>query len=495
MKIKRRKAIKCTWLSSIAAFVIVGISCASVTKQNQVQGTYENNKRVIVTAISDRVIHVQHKIKDQQDIKSLIVPRKEILINNGDGDAKSIRTNQLEVRLDVKTGKVSFFKAEGDKIISESGWSLAAQDGEEYNLFKSEQRWEADESEAYYGLGQFYKSHMNYQNKKMIMEHLNRDTVFPLVISSAGYAILWDVNCISKFDATAKGEISFSADSTFNSNYYLIYGPEYDTIISEVRKLTRFETIFPKWVRGYILQNYPEQFDELCQLNWKEMFFDSCTTDWQKHWALDGLKAKLINNNNGMEFWAGPVFEESASHAVLWTKKSFEGNLRIDYEYTKLDTMTDAVNILYIQATGSGIDGYSKDISEWADKRTIPEMKIYFNHMNAYHISYAAFGADKNGKKEEYIRARRYQPEANGLNGTDLEPDYFDTGLFRQNITYHITVIKKNDDLFMQISNEQENYLCHWRTDNKPRITEGKIGLRHMWTRGSRYKNFRVSQL
>ena len=67
----------------------------------------------------------------------------------------------------------------------------------------------------------------------------------------------------------------------------------------------------------------------------------------------------------GMDFQAGPVRKEG-SHAVLWTKESFQGNIRLDYEYTKLDDAIDAVTILYLQATGSGAAGYDKDISKLA---------------------------------------------------------------------------------------------------------------------------------
>ena len=45
-------------------------------------------------------------------------------------------------------------------------------------------------------------------------------------------------------------------------------------------------------------------------------------------------------------------------------------------------------------------------------------MSMYFNHMNTYHISYAAYGNTDEPDKHDYIRARRYMPESgNGLKG------------------------------------------------------------------------------
>jgi len=239
---------------------------------------------------------------------------------------------------------------------------------------------------------------------------------------------------------------------------------------------------------------HAKRFRELSSLDWRAVFNDPCTGNWKDRWTLDGRKATVTNGTKGMDFRAGPVRRDNASHVVMWTKQSFKGDIRLDYEYTKLDDTVEAVTILYIQATGSGADGYDKDISKWADKRQVPAMKTYFNHMNLFHISYAAFNIGNKDPKKEYIRARRYMPESkDGLANTDLKPDYFETGLFKKGVPHKITVIKKGDDLFMHIRSREKELLCHWKTDALPPVLEGRIGLRHMWTRGARYRDFRIS--
>lgn len=251
-----------------------------------------------------------------------------------------------------------------------------------------------------------------------------------------------------------------------------------------------------EWINNVCQKAREKQlFNELTALNWQETFYDSCTTEWKRNWILDGKKATITHSENGMDYRAGPNRKENASHAVLWTKESFESEIKIEYEYTKIEDVIEAVTILYIQATGSGAKGYDKDISLWADKREVAAMREYFNHMNTLHISYAAYDVGNLGLGKDYIRARRYIPEGGGLGNTDLKPDYFETGLFEKDILHKITIIKKGDHLFMQIKNDEQTYLCHWLTDQVPEITEGRIGLRHMWTRGARYTNFRVSTL
>lgn len=237
-----------------------------------------------------------------------------------------------------------------------------------------------------------------------------------------------------------------------------------------------------------------EAFDKINNSEkWAKVLDDSCTEDWQKNWTLDGKIATVKNTPEGMVLSAGPVEEKDASHAVLWTKKVFAGDIKIDYEFTRLDDATKYVNILYFHAAGSGKGEFKEDIAEWADLRTVASMRMYFNHMNLYHISYAAFGNNNDDPTKDYIRARRYIPETDkGLDATDLSPDNFNTGFFAKGIKHRITVIKKGDDLFMKVSNPEKENLFHWKTDTAPPLNKGRIGLRQMLTRRSEYKNFKV---
>ncbi len=236
-----------------------------------------------------------------------------------------------------------------------------------------------------------------------------------------------------------------------------------------------------------------KEFAKLQELAWEEVFSDSGSEDWRTKWSLDGRNARVTNTDNGMDFFAGPEAFDDAHHAVLWTKPSFEGDLKIEYVFTRLDRETRMVNILYIQATGSGKPGFERDISAWADKRAIPAMKTYFKNMETYHVSYAAFGTNNKIIGSDYIRARRYR--SGSLAGTELENEYAETGLFQTGVPHRITVIKRDRDIFMHVENEAGELLCHFENTRFPPITEGRIGLRHMYTRGARYRNFRVSEL
>lgn len=234
-------------------------------------------------------------------------------------------------------------------------------------------------------------------------------------------------------------------------------------------------------------------FEKALNTPWKEVFSDTGTEDWTKQWFLDGEIGSVSNSKKGMQMTAGPKFLNDAHHMVLWTKDSFEGDVKIEFDFTRLDFETRCVNILYIQATGVGKGPFEKDIHKWNAYRQVPAMRKYYEYMNTYHISFAA-----NPNFEEnsgaYIRARRYMPKKTGLKGTELTPDYLPNDLFEPGVAHHITVIKNDKDLYMKVQNSNQTLYCHFLNENLPVVTEGRIGLRLMFTRSSLFSNFKISE-
>lgn len=228
------------------------------------------------------------------------------------------------------------------------------------------------------------------------------------------------------------------------------------------------------------------------------LFEDDGTGNWQDLWMMDGMQSKVINTPDGMELIAGPHAYNDSSHTVLWTKQEFEGDILIQYDYTRTDTAKRFVNILYFHATGSGDAEHPADIALWAESRKVPSMRTYFNHMNTYHVSYAAFGPEVQEGYEDYVRMRRYIPDGTGLEGTDIEGDIFKTGLFKPNVTYQIQIAKYGNLVQMMVQNksdEKDNATYSWDISTVPECKGGRIGLRHMFTRSARYKNFKVWKL
>ena len=229
-------------------------------------------------------------------------------------------------------------------------------------------------------------------------------------------------------------------------------------------------------------------------INWKKktlLLEDSGTKDWKVQWFLDGKKARIENLLTGMYYAAGPEYNNDTSHAVLWTKKTFSGDIMIEFDYIRTDTSDCCVNIVYFHATGKGGPEYPEDIALWNEKREVPTMSTYFRNMNTYHISFATAG--------DYIRLRRYDPSKGiRLAGTDILPDNFGAGMFKLFQSYHVQIVRYKDQVSFLVQNNDDptdNLILQWDTSQALPLHEGRIGLRHMYSRAALYKNIKVWQL
>lgn len=226
--------------------------------------------------------------------------------------------------------------------------------------------------------------------------------------------------------------------------------------------------------------------------NWKLQLSDLCTENWQNNWFKDGLISRVEQNEKGMDLIAGPENRNDAHHTVLWTKESFKGDIKIEYNFTRTDTQIINVNILYIQAAGIGNEGRGKDITTWNEYREVPTMSKYYYNMDPLHVSYAAFPMVNEDPKNDYIRIRKYPAEEGKFGETEISPSYDKTGLFLPGETYKITVIKTQSKLHFNVKGKDKEQLFSWDLGENQSPDEGRIGLRHMYTRSAAYSDFKV---
>jgi len=101
---------------------------------------------------------------------------------------------------------------------------------------------------------------------------------------------------------------------------------------------------------------------------------------------------------------------------------------------------------------------------------------------------------DEMPEREAFEKAidRRYKADESGLRGSELKPDYFPENLFKPGVPHWITVVKRAREINIRVENPQQ--VCYRRMMNPdlPSIDEGRIGLKHVFTRSARYRNFRV---
>jgi alpha-D-xyloside xylohydrolase len=166
----------------------------------------------------------------------------------------SLTTGKLRVEFSLTRGNISFFQIEGTALLHEGDGVPRTYEPVDLN---GEQTWQItdrfapDATEAFYGLGQHQSGLFNYRGATLELGQDNTDVAIPLLVSSKGYAVLWNTAALTYVDNRFPLELKFSSIAGPAVDYYLIYGPEMDTIIHQYRTMTGHAPMLPKWAFGF----------------------------------------------------------------------------------------------------------------------------------------------------------------------------------------------------------------------------------------------------
>ncbi len=169
-------------------------------------------------------------------------------------DAAILTTDTLKIELSLKWGSVKYSTIAGQDLFRERNsiprtYNQAELNGEK--TFHIEDRFAPDFSEGFYGLGQHQNGMFNYRGATVELGQNNTDVAIPLLLSSKGYALMWNTASLTYVDNRFPLELNFSSLAGTSIDYYFIYGPEFDQIIHEYRSLTGHTPLLPKWAYGF----------------------------------------------------------------------------------------------------------------------------------------------------------------------------------------------------------------------------------------------------
>ncbi len=125
--------------------------------------------------------------------------------------AVQIKTAETMAEITKTTGEVSFYDADGNRIIAEKslGKTLSPVTVDGVQAYAMRQVFDSPEDEALYGLGQHQANEMNYKGKNEELFQYNTKVSVPFILSTKKYGILWDNYSFSRFgDPRPYGQIS-----------------------------------------------------------------------------------------------------------------------------------------------------------------------------------------------------------------------------------------------------------------------------------------------
>jgi alpha-D-xyloside xylohydrolase len=166
----------------------------------------------------------------------------------------AIRTAKLQVSINLERGNLSFRSIEGQSLLNEGSSIPRTYEPVQLNgnrTYRVTDRFSPAISEAFYGLGQHQSGMFNYRGATVELGQNNTDVAIPLLVSSKGYALMWNTAAFTYVDNRFPLEVTFSSLAGKSVDYYFVYGPEMDTVIHEYRTMTGHTPMLPKWAYGF----------------------------------------------------------------------------------------------------------------------------------------------------------------------------------------------------------------------------------------------------
>ncbi len=263
--------------------------------------------RVKVEVCDDNILRVcATPSKSFSSRKSLVVKpdwRKTEWIFKDDKDSLLIETSRLKASINKESGAVSFFQ-NGKLVLREDprqprGFERTNVSGEE--TWHISQRFQLDEEEAVYGLGQHQDGIMNYRNHDLTLIQRNTHVAVPFLVSTNNYGILWDNYSHTEFHDGSDG-MSFWSEVADGVDYYLIAGKDMGEVIKGYRKATGQAPMFGKWAYGYwqSKERYKTGSELLSiakEYREKKIPVDNIVQDWQ-YWGKYGWSSMVFDEEN-----------------------------------------------------------------------------------------------------------------------------------------------------------------------------------------------------
>ncbi|HEV2323405.1 MAG TPA: TIM-barrel domain-containing protein, partial [Terracidiphilus sp.] len=272
--------------------------------------TAQNSREVLqVSVCGDSVVHVVARPAGAPDTSS---PRPWMLDNaescpgaafkfSQENGTASLSTAKLVVRLSDARSNLEFQTPQGESLLHERPnlprTYLPTNTSGRYHI---EDRFGPDATEAIYGLGQHQSGMFDYRGSVVELGQNNTDIAIPLLLSSKGYAILWNTAAFSYMDNHFPLELNFESMLADKIDYYVLYGPQMDSILHEYRSMTGHVPLFPEWAYGFWqskdrYKTQQEMLDVAAGYRQRHIPLDAIVQDW--FWWKNGGKGDPVFNS------------------------------------------------------------------------------------------------------------------------------------------------------------------------------------------------------
>lgn len=276
----------------------------SVQKTNSGVKALVNDVDIEITFYSPNIVRVvkspQGTTYKKESLSVIKIPSAvQLTIDQQDGLA-TVKSDSLEVKLSLQTGRISFVNRNGNMLLSEKDYGIQFTPVKDAGrpTFDVRQAFVLDKDEVIYGLGQQQNGGMSQRHQKVYLRQDNMKVCIPFFQSVKGYGLFWDNYAPTTFTDNLQ-ETSFDAEAGDGADYYFLNGGNAAGVVAQMRSLTGQAPLMPLWVYGFnqSRERYKTQYelvDVVRKYRSLKVPLDGIVQDWQ-YWGRD-------SNWNAMSF-------------------------------------------------------------------------------------------------------------------------------------------------------------------------------------------------
>ena len=252
---------------------------------------------------SDDIVRVTYataaKLPALKSLSVIASPAAVKLTRQQDDQAFTLAAPNLKVKIDKRTGAVSFLDAAGHLLLREAAEGRKIAPATQAGVIGNScaQSFETASDEGIYGLGQHQRGAWNYSSGSggsVKLAQANTDVGIPVITSSKGYMLFWDNPAVTTISSAAAGDanashkvLRWSSEWGKAIDYYFCYGDgTIDTALTAYRQLTGNAPLMPRWMLGFwqCKERYASQEELLGvakKLRELKVPVDGIIQDWQ----------------------------------------------------------------------------------------------------------------------------------------------------------------------------------------------------------------------
>ena len=367
-----------------------------------------------VQAVADGIFRVTHTRRPD-----FLTERGDVVIYDGAAEGELIqergavcfRVGLLEARIDERSGAVSILGPGGTPLLREPDKrprvlvekpvyryrfdpnapfkTTQGNDGVHVYMdppekildrtaYEAKQNFVFNEGEGLYGLGSHEEGYGNLRGKSRILFQHNLKAVVPVLVSTGGWGVLFNMGCLMTFHDDAEGSYLW-AECCDELDWYFFYGKDYNALMGQYRLLTGETPMLPKYALGYTqskerYKDAQEMIDVAKEYRRRGVGLDTIVLDWQSwpegQWGwkhLDPARfpdpegfTKALHDKNVklmISVWPSMVGDENEDRKEMLEKGYMLGNRTI------YDAFNPEARKLYWKQANEGL--FSKGVDAW----------------------------------------------------------------------------------------------------------------------------------